>query len=69
MDNATLFTADRATHVKVVAIALAASIAVGAVAIATHATPAGPVSRIETGPVAKAGKSHMVGQGVSVIIR
>ncbi len=40
MNNATLLTADRTTHVKIVAIALVASIAVSLVGIAVHAKPA-----------------------------
>ncbi len=36
MNNATLLTADRTTHVKIVAIALVASIAVSLVGIAGH---------------------------------
>jgi ABC-type proline/glycine betaine transport system permease subunit len=69
MDNATFFTADRTTHLKIVVIALAASIVIGLVGIAAHMTPAGSVSRVETSAVAKAGKSRVVGQGNAVIIR
>jgi ABC-type proline/glycine betaine transport system permease subunit len=69
MNNATFFTADQTTHLKIVVVALAASIVIGIVGIAVHMTPAGSVSRIETGAVAKAGKSRVVGQGNAVIIR
>jgi len=44
MNNATLLTADRTTHVKIVAVALAASIAVSLVGIAVH------VKTMESGP-------------------
>jgi hypothetical protein len=37
MNNATLLTADRTTHAKIVAVALIASIAVSLVGIAVHA--------------------------------
>jgi hypothetical protein len=39
MNNATLLTADRMTHVKIVAIALVASIAVSLVGITVHVKP------------------------------
>jgi hypothetical protein len=38
MSNATLLTADRTTHVKILLTALAASIAVSLVVIAAHVT-------------------------------
>ena len=41
MNNATLLTADRTTHVKIVLIALVASIAVSLVGIAVHVKPVG----------------------------
>jgi hypothetical protein len=40
MNNATLLTADRGTHVKIVLIALIASIAVSLIGIGLHARPA-----------------------------
>jgi len=39
MNNATLLTADRGTHVKIVLIALIASIAVSLIGIAIHVKP------------------------------
>lgn len=40
MNNATLATADRATHLKVVALALAASTVVAVIGIGLHVAPA-----------------------------
>jgi hypothetical protein len=48
MNNATLLTADRATHVKIVVIALVASIAVSLVAIGVHVKPVGSESLLRT---------------------
>jgi hypothetical protein len=58
MNNSTIFTADRATHVKIVAIALVASIAALLVGMtARTATVADSAARIQTaGPAVKAGK-------------
>jgi len=58
MNNSTIFTADRNTHVKIVAIALVASISILAVGIAARTTTAADsTARIQTaGPALKAGK-------------
>ena len=58
MNNSTIFTADRSTHVKIVAISLVASIAVLVVGItARNTTAADTTARIQTaGPAVKAGK-------------
>ena len=48
MNNATLLTADRTTHVKIVLIALVASIAVSLVGIAVHIKPIGPEPLLRT---------------------
>ena len=58
MNNSTIFTADRTTHVKIVAISLVASIAVLVVGITAHTTTAADTTaRIQTaGPAVKAGK-------------
>jgi hypothetical protein len=48
MTNATLLTADRTTHVKIVLIALVASIAVSLVGIAVHVKPMGPGPLLRT---------------------
>ena len=44
MNNATLFTADQTTHLKIVAVALVASITVSLIGIGVHAT------RVTSGP-------------------
>jgi hypothetical protein len=59
MNNATVPGADRATHLKIVAVSLAASIVVLAVSIAARTLPSDDGSqRVQTvhGPVIKAGK-------------
>jgi ABC-type proline/glycine betaine transport system permease subunit len=50
MDNATFFTADRTTHVKIVVIALVASIAIGLVGIAARPRSAEPLFQATTAP-------------------
>jgi hypothetical protein len=62
MNNATLFNADRTTHLKIVVISLVASIAIIVVGIVASktSTPDNP-SRIETaGPPMNAGKTTTV---------
>lgn len=56
MNNATMPRADRATHLKVVAVSLAASIAVLAVTVALRTVPSDTVQAAH-GPVIKATKS------------
>jgi hypothetical protein len=58
MNNSTIFTADRTTHLKIVVISLVASIAVIVVGIAARTTTtAETTARIQTaGPAVKAGK-------------
>jgi hypothetical protein len=56
MNNATMPRADRATHLKVVAVSLAASIAVLAVAV-TARTMSGDSLQTAHGPVIKATKT------------
>jgi hypothetical protein len=57
MNNSTIFTADRNTHVKIVVIALVASISILAAGIAARTTTAADTARIQTaGPALKAGK-------------
>lgn len=57
--NATIFSADRITHVKIVIIALVAAIVVVTVGINARSIETGPVTaRIwSDGPVVKAGKA------------
>jgi hypothetical protein len=58
MNNSTIFTADRTTHLKIVVISLVASILVIVVGIAARTTTtADTTARIQTaGPAVKAGK-------------
>lgn len=71
MNNATIFTADRATHIKIVAISLVASIAVLAAGIAARTTPAADTTaRIQTaGPALKVGKPIAVTHSDTIAIR
>ncbi len=55
MNNATLFTADRATHAKIVVVALVASIAVCLVGIRVHAKGSEPPHQSATGFVIAGG--------------
>jgi hypothetical protein len=59
MNNSTIFTADRTTHLKIVVVSLVASIAIIVVGIAASrtTTTAENTARIQTaGPAVKAGK-------------
>jgi ABC-type proline/glycine betaine transport system permease subunit len=59
MNNSTIFTADRTTHLKIVVVSLVASIAIIVVGIAAsrNTTTADTTARIQTaGPAVKAGK-------------
>ena len=50
MNNATLLTADRTTHAKIVAVALIASIGVSLIGIAVRAKPVGSEPLIQASP-------------------
>ncbi len=71
MNNATIFGADRATHIKIVVISLVASIAVLVVGItARNTTAADATARIQTaGPVVKAGKPIAISHSDATVIR
>jgi len=57
VNNASIFTADKSTHLKILVISLVASIAVIIVGIAARSTAPDPTARIQTaGPAVKAGK-------------
>jgi hypothetical protein len=58
MNNSTIFTADRTTHLKIVVISLVASILIIVVGIAARTTTtADTTARVQTaGPAVKAGK-------------
>jgi hypothetical protein len=60
VNNATLLTADRTTHVKIVLIALVASTAVSLVGIGGHVRPVGPEPVLRTTTsVVMAGTSYI----------
>jgi len=65
MNNSTIFTANRATHVKIVVVSLIASIAVSMVGIAAHHTrTAESTARVQiANTVVKAGKPIKLGRG------
>jgi hypothetical protein len=70
MDNSTIPAADRATHAKIVALALAASVAVGLVGMMAR----GPAVDVNThiqaaGPAVKAGKPVVVSHSDGTAIR
>jgi hypothetical protein len=59
--NHSLVTADRTTHLKIVAVSLIAAIAVILVGVTARITDSGTTARLEAnGPVVKAGKPAAV---------
>jgi len=57
MDNHSLVTADRSTHLKIAAVALLATVVVVAVGFRARTDAGTDTARVETsGPVVKAGK-------------
>lgn len=70
MNNSTIFTADRSTHLKVVVVSLIASIAVIGVGIAARTTTSDTTARIQTaGPAFKAGKPMAITHSDTMVIR
>ncbi len=71
MSNSTIVGADRATHVKIVAISLAASVAVLLVGMTARNTPAADTAaRIQVaGPAVKVGKPVAVSHSDTIVIR
>ena len=71
MSNSTIVGADRATHLKIVAIALAASAAVLLVGMtARNSTATDSAGRIQVaGPAVKAGKPVAVSHSDTIVIR
>jgi hypothetical protein len=71
MYNSTISTADRATHLKIVAVSLVASIAVLLVGMtARNATVTDTSSRIQVaGPALKAGKAVAMSHSDTTVIR
>ncbi len=71
MSNSTIVGADRATHVKIVAISLAASVAVLLVGMtARNPSTADSGARMQVaGPAVKVGKTVAVSNSDSIVIR
>jgi hypothetical protein len=71
MSNSTIVGADRATHLKIVAIALAASAAVLLVSMtARNTTATDSATRIQVaGPAVKVGKPVAVSHSDTIVIR
>ena len=71
MNNSTIFAADRTTHVKIVAISLAASLAVLLVGMTARTpTAADTTARIQVaGPAVKVGKPVAVSHSDTIVIR
>jgi hypothetical protein len=71
MNNSTIFTADRTTHVKIVVISLLASIAVLMVGIAArNTTTADITARTQVaGPAVKAGKPVAISYSDTTAVR
>jgi hypothetical protein len=70
MNNSTIFAADRTTHVKIVAISLAASVAVLlVVGMMARNTPAADTRIQVASPAVKAGKPVAVSHSDAIVIR
>jgi hypothetical protein len=70
MNNSTIFTADRTTHLKIVVVSLIASILVIGIGIAAHTTTSHSAARIQTaGPAVKAGKPMTVTNSGAMQVR
>jgi hypothetical protein len=70
VNNSSIFTADRSTHLKIVVISLIASIAVVIVGISARTTAPDPTARIQTaGPAVKAGKPTAITRSDSSTVR
>ena len=69
MDNSTIFAADRTTHLKIVAISLAACVAVLLVGMTARNMTAADAAAHVAGPVVKAGKPVAVSHINATVIR
>jgi len=70
MNNSTIFSADRTTHLKIVVISLIASIAVIIVGLAAHTADPDINSRIQTaGAPIKAGKPVAISRSDTTAVR
>jgi hypothetical protein len=68
MNNSTIFTADRTTHLKIVVMSLVASILVAGVGIAARSTSM-DTSHVASGPAIKAGKPIAVTNSGTTVVR
>ena len=69
MNNSSIFTADRMTHLKIVVVSLIASIAVLAVGITARIGVADNTGMQASAPIVKAGKPVMVTTGSGSTVR
>jgi hypothetical protein len=70
MNNSSIFTADKTTHLKIVVISLVASILVVIVGITARTTAPDPAARIQTaGPAVKAGKPTAITRSDTSAVR
>jgi hypothetical protein len=69
MNNSSLYTADRTTHLKIVALSLLASIVVLVVGITAHTTSFDTTRIQASGPAVKAGKPVAITHGDTTAIR
>ena len=69
MNNSSIFTADRTTHLKIVVVSLVASIAVMAVGLAARNTGSEPGAVQASAPIVHAGKPIMATTGAGSTIR
>jgi len=68
MNNSSLLTADRTTHLKIVVVALVCATVVAAIGVASHMT--GSHGRLEaTAPVVKVGKPLTASANGQTVIR
>jgi hypothetical protein len=69
MNNSSLYTADRTTHLKIVALSLLASIVVLVVGITAHTTSFDTARIQAAGPAVKAGKPVAITHDDTTAIR
>lgn len=69
MNNSSLLTADRTTHLKIVVVSLAASVAVMFVGIAARPGASDPTAMQTSAPVVKAGNAVIAAGSTTSTIR
>jgi hypothetical protein len=69
MNNSTIYTADRNTHLKIVVLSLIASISILIIGIASHVTPPDASHIQASGPPLKAGKPMAVTDSDALTVR